>query len=378
MRFKPFLLDHWLQNEAEFNLGGSTGPRWTMRELLALEGDPAAVASRMTELQLRYPPTAGHRRLREAIAKMQGVPAEEVAVFAGGAEALFHVFFLAAEPGANVIIPSPNFPAHELVPASLGIEIRHYHLRPENSYAIDIDEVKRLADGGTKILVVNSPHNPTGAVVADGEMKALHDFAAERGIQFLSDEVFHPIYHDGADRHSTARLPHATVINDFSKALSLPGLRLAWIIERNAARRAEYLNAREYVSVSNTPMGEFLGEIAIRHQDEVLARTRKVTSANLALLGKVVADHAPALDWVRPLGGMTAWVRLAHGAGGRRFCEGALKRGLLIAPGDCWGFDDHIRVGFGVGDRDSYARAMERLSDFVGEWSGRAQATAVV
>lgn len=377
MKFNPFLLDHWLQNEAEFNLGGSTGPRWTVRDILALDGPPHAVATRMTGLELRYPPTHGELNLREAIARMQGVPVEEVAVFAGGAEALFHMFFLAAEPGANVIIPSPSFPAHEVVPASLGIEIRHYHLCRENSYAVDIDEIRRLADSRTKILVVNSPHNPTGATLSDAEMKALHDFAAERGIQFLSDEVFHPIYH-GRETQSAARLPHATVVNDFSKALSLPGLRLAWIIERNAARRDEYLNAREYISVSNTPMGEFLGEIAIRHSDRVLARTRQVTSANLALLGKVIAEHAGALDWVRPAGGMTAWVRLANGADGRKFCEAALKRGLLIAPGDCWGFPDHVRIGFGVGEQESYARAMERLSDFVGEWSGRTHATAAV
>jgi aspartate/methionine/tyrosine aminotransferase len=378
MKFKPFLLDHWLQNEAEFTLGGSTGPRWTMRELLALEGDPNALAARMTHLQLRYPPTAGERPLREAIAKMQRVPVDEVSVFAGGAEALFHIFFLAAEPEANVIIPWPCFPAHEVVPASLGIEIRRYHLRRENSYSIDLDEVKRLADKHTKVLVVNSPHNPTGATLTDAEMKALHDFAADRGIQLLSDEVFHPIYHDGVERHSAAQFAYATVINDFSKALSLPGLRLAWIIERDAARREEYLNAREYISVSNTPMGEFLGEIAIRHQDQVLARTRKVTVTNLALLGKVIAEHSPALDWIPPAGGMTAWVRLAHNHDGRHFCEAALKRGLLIAPGDCWGFNDHIRVGFGVGDEQTYRRAMERLSDFVGEWSGRTHVTAAV
>jgi aspartate/methionine/tyrosine aminotransferase len=376
MKFKPFLLDQWLQNEAEFHLGGSTGPRWTIRELLALDGLPHAVATRMTDLELRYPPTPGIATLREAIAKLQGVAADEVTVFAGGAEALFHIFFLAAEQTANVIIPSPSFPAHEVVPASLGIEIRHYHLRRERSYAVDIDEVKRLADKNTKILVVNSPHNPTGATLTDTEMQQLHDFAADRGIQFLSDEVFHPIYHDGAERQSAARLPHATVVNDFSKALSLPGLRLAWIIERNAARRHDYLNAREYISVSNTPMGEFLGEIAIRHHEKVLARTRQVTSANLALLGKVIADRAPALDWVRPAGGMTAWVRLANGGDGRKFCEGALRRGLLIAPGDCWGASDHIRVGFGVGDAHTYTRAMERFSEFVDEWSGRAHALA--
>jgi aspartate/methionine/tyrosine aminotransferase len=133
MKFDAFLLDQWLQNnaDAEFNLGGSTGPRWKLRELLALASDQAR--EHILDLELTYPPTAGASSLREAIGEMQGVPAEEVVVLAGSAEALFHVFYLAAEPGANVIIPFPCFPSHQMMPQSLGFEIRHYHLLPETS-----------------------------------------------------------------------------------------------------------------------------------------------------------------------------------------------------------------------------------------------------
>jgi aspartate/methionine/tyrosine aminotransferase len=244
MKFRAFLLDQWIQRNggAEFNLGGSTGPRWTTRELLDIAGDDAV--EKMLDLKVTHPPTAGSRALREAIAAMQGVSAEEVIVMAGTAEALFHIFYLAAQPGANVLVPFPSFSSYEAIPESLGCEIRHYHLRREDSYRVDVDEVKRMADDKTKILLVNSPHNPTGATLSDEEMRELHDFCAERGIQFVSDEVFHPIYH-GRETESAARLPHATVVGDFSKALSLPGLRLGWIIERDRNRRQEYLNARE-------------------------------------------------------------------------------------------------------------------------------------
>jgi aspartate/methionine/tyrosine aminotransferase len=362
MKLKTFLLDQWLQQhaDAEFDLGSSTGPRWTARELLELTGDSDRAVQRMLDLVLHYPPTAGVETLREAIAEMQGIPAEQVTVFAGGAEALFHIFSVAAEPGASVIIPSPCFPAHEAVPEAFGFEIRRYYLSRQNLYAIDLDEVKRLADERTKILI---PHNPTGATVSNEEMRTLHDLAAAREIQFVSDEVFHPIYH-GRETDSAARLPHTTVVGDFSKALSLGGLRLGWIIEPHAARRKKYLDAREYVTVSNTPTGEFLGEIAMRHQAQVLERTREVTRANLQLLERVVGQSTDVLDWVRPIGGMTAWVRLASGGDARRFCELALQYGLLLAPGDCWGFPDHFRIGFGVG-REWYSRAMERFFDLI-------------
>jgi aspartate/methionine/tyrosine aminotransferase len=375
LRFKPFSLDQWLQQhaDAEFDLGNSTGPRWKVRELLAQAGENSA--DRILGLELNYPPTAGAAGLREAIAEMQGVRAEEVMVLAGSAEALFHIFCLAMKPGANIIIPSPCFPSHEVMPESLGFEIRRYHLRRENSYAVDLDEVKRLADDRTAILLVNSPHNPTGATISNQEMRALHDFAAARGIQFVSDEVFHPIYH-GRETDSSATLPHATVVGDLSKALSLPGLRLGWIVERDSGRRKEYLNAREYVTVSNTPMGEFLGEIAIRHHDKVLGRTREVTRANLQLLDGALARFPGVLDWVRPMGGMTGFVRLVAGGDARPFCEAALQYGLLLAPGDCWGIPDHFRIGFGVGP-EWYPRAMERFCDLVHAWQGAARAKTV-
>jgi len=374
MKFRSFLLDQWLHQHAgaEFDLGSSTGPRWTARELLALEGKSTPAGERMLDLVLHYPDTAGTAGLRAAIAEMLGVRAEEVIVLAGGAEALFQIFLYAAEPGANLVIPHPCFPAHELVPEGLGIEIRHYHLRRENSYAVDIQEVKNLVDARTRILLVNSPHNPTGAVLGSEEMRELHDFAAARGVQFVSDEVFHPIYHGRAGA-SAAQLPRATVVGDLSKALSLGGLRLGWILERDAGRRSQYLNARECVTVSNTPLGEFLGEIAIRHSEQVLGRTRETTSANLRLLEGVLARSGEVLEWIRPAGGMTAWVRLAGGGDARKFCEEALRYGLLLAPGVCWGFPDHMRVGFGVG-REWYPQAMERLSALIQAWAGVAHA----
>lgn len=376
MNFKAFLLDQWLQQNAatEFNLGGSTGPRWTVNELLDLAGNQAR--EQLMSIEIAYPPIAGTLTLRESIAEMEGVPADDVIVLAGAAEALFHIFYLAAEPGANVIIPFPCFPSHEIIPESLGFELRRYHLRREKSYRIDLDEVKSLADSRTKILVVNSPHNPTGATLGNHEVKALHDFAAERGIQFLSDEVFHPIYH-GSETDSAAVLPHATVVGDFSKALSLPGLRLAWIVEHDQSRRAKYTNAREYISVSNTPMGEFLGEIAIRNCARVFGRTREVTGPNLQLLDRFFAEQADVLDWIRPQGGMTGFVRLVSGDNARPLCQALLQCGLLLAPGDCWGVPDHFRIGFGVG-RDWYPKVLDRFSAFLRTWARSPQVSTSV
>ncbi len=345
----------------EFDLASSTGPVWTMRELLAL-GD-AGDQERLLDTKLIYTSPAGSDELRHEIAALQNVDPSEVQVMTGAAEALLLLFFLEAAPGVNVVLPNPGFPTNTALAESLGMEIRYYTLRAENQFRVDLDEVRGLVDHNTRILLVNSPHNPTGAVLSDREMESLHDFAVERGIQFVSDEVYHPVYHGEAMR-SASRLPHATVLGDFSKALCLSGLRVGWIIERDAARRKRYLNGRSYFTVSNTAVSEGLATIALRHRDTIYGRARKVAAANLALLDQVFAEHGDLLHWVRPQGGMTAFPRLASGEDAREFCGRLLKRGVMIAPGDCFGMPSHFRLGFAASGA-RFPQALERFAEFL-------------
>ncbi len=371
MQLKPFLLDAWLdqyEHDIEFNLAASTGPAWTVNDMLALADDETR--HRFLNHKLVYGRPAGADRLREAIAEMQGVPVEAVQIVTGASEALVALMWLAAEPGANVIIPLPGFTTFSALPESLGLETRFYRLRRENGFRIDPDEIKRLADSKTKLILINSPHNPTGATISDAEIEALHDFTAERGIQLVSDEVYHPIYH-GRQTRSAARLPHATVIADLSKAFSIAGVRTGWIIEHDARRRQQYWNARAYFSISNTTTGEILSEIAIRKRDVVLGKTQEAASRNLSFLERFMADHRDVLGWIPPQGGMTAFPWLRSGEDDRPFCHAATERGILLAPGDCFDAPSHFRLGFAAAGED-FSKALDRFGSFVKSWSARA------
>src|SRR5690242_1834836 len=281
MQLKPFLLDAWLdqyEHDIEFNLAASTGPVWTVNEILALSDEETR--HRFLNHGLVYSRPAGADSLREAIAEMQQVPVEAVQVVTGASEALVALMWLVAEPGANVILPLPGFTTFSALPQSLGLETRFYRVRRDNNFRLDPEEIKRLADSKTKLILVNSPHNPTGATISDDEMEALHDFAAGRAIQLVSDEVYHPIYH-GRQTKSAARLPHVTVISDLSKAFSIAGVRTGWMIEHNEKRRRQNWNARAYFSISNTTTGEILSEVAIRKRNIVLGKTQEAASRNL-------------------------------------------------------------------------------------------------
>ena len=371
MQLTPFLLDQWLEQKftaqppIEFDLGSSTGPNWTLRELLKLAGEDAL--ERLLDTRLVYTSAAGTDPLRSAIAGLQDVDPSHVQVVTGSAEALWLLFFHAAEAGANVVLPNPGFPTNLALAESFGIEVRQYTLRAENAFRVDPDEVGRLVDKHTRFVLVNSPHNPTGAVLSDHEMESLHDFCAERGVQFVSDEVYHPIYHNlsgGADMRSAARLPHATVLGDLSKALCLSGLRVGWMIERDPKRRARYTNARSYFTVCNTVVSERLAVLALEHREAIYGRARSIARANLSLLEQFFGEFGDVLRWIRPSGGMTAFPWLADGSDAREFCQRLVGHGVMLAPGDCFGMPSHFRLGFAASG-ESFPRGIERLGEIL-------------
>lgn len=369
MQLKPFLLDMWLdtyEHGIEFNLGSSTGPSWTLNEILSLAKDEER--ERFLNHRVVYGRPAGADGLRSAIAEMHGVDADAVQVVTGASEALLILMWLAAEPGGNVILPQPGFTTFSALPESLRLETRYYAVRKENGFHIDVEEVKKLADRNTKLILVNSPHNPTGATISDAELDSLHEFTSSRGIQLVSDEVYHPIFH-GQPTKSAARLPHATVIHDFSKAFPLSGVRTGWMIEHDAKRRKDYWTARSYFSITNNSAGEFLAELAMRHRDAVLGRTQKVASENLRQLGSFMSEHQETISWIRPRGGMTAFPWLVSGEDSRAFCQAAAEQGILLAPGDCFDAPPHFRLGFGA-ITDKFPDALGRLGELVKAWSG--------
>ena len=368
MHLKPFLLDMWLaayEHDIEFNLAASEGPRWTLNDILSLAGEEER--QRFLNHNLVYSRPAGADGLRAAIADMQGVNVETVQVVTGASEALLVLFWLAAEPGANVVLPQPGYPPFSALPESLGIEVRYYALRKENDFRIDLDEIKQLVDRNTKLILINSPHNPTGGTISDAELDSLHDFTASREIQLVSDEVFHPIYHGQATR-SAARLPHATVIHDFSKAFPLAGVRTGWIIEHDTRRRERYWMARTYFSISNNTAGELLAEIAMRRRNIILGKTQQTATENLRLLAAFMPEHRETLAWIPPRGGMFAFPWLVSGENSCAFCQAAADQGILLAPGDCFDAPSHFRLGFAA-MTDKFPAALHRLGEFVKSWS---------
>ena len=349
MRLPPFLLDEWLDRfkaaPIRHDLASSTGPAWTLRELLSLATEDERTA--ILERPLLYCPAAGEEELRAGIAALHGVSAEDVIVTTGASEALHILFFDAAEPGANVVVSAPGFPPTWALPEALGLEVRSYRLAPERGFRLDVDEVARLVDTKTRLVLVTSPHNPTGAVVEEAEMRALATVAASRGALLVADEVYHPLYL-GRPLASAAARPEAVVVGDFSKALCLSGLRLGYLIDRDRARRERWLRARMHFTITSSTLGEALAVLALRHKDKILGRAAARVAQSHAAFRAAVDRLSGLVSWVEPRGGTTAFPWLTFTDDSRPFAEALASEGVLVAPGDCFGAPRHFRIGLGA------------------------------
>ena len=372
MKLVPFVLEEWLakyRDSVPHHLGMSTGPKWTLAELEELMTDAQRAA--FDGAELTYCPSNGGEGLRSALASMYGADAEDILVFNGGAEALLAIFAVIDEPKANVVVPVPSFAPFVELPVALGIETRRYSLKLEDAFTLDVDAIVRLADERTKLILVNTPHNPSGAAVGEDAILELDAFAERRGIHLVVDEVYHPIYH-GEPRRSAGEYSRATVLGDFSKSFSMPGLRIGWLLERNADRRRRLMNAHGWFTVSTNTLGELLAEAAAHHRETIFGRARAVSGANLRLLEAWARRHEDRLEWLRPVGSMTAFPRLRGERDARPFCIAAAERGVLLAPGDCFGAPAHFRIGFGTA-MPRYAEALEILSGVLEEPRRRAR-----
>jgi len=237
------------------------------------------------------------------------------------------------------------------------MQVREYALRPEYGFAQTAEGVMTAVDATTRAVFVNTPHNPTGSVMPANEQRKLVEMLAARGIPLIVDEVYHPLYHS-APVDSAARLPNAIVIGDFAKALSIPGLRIGWLIDADAERRAALLDMRSYFTISGSPLTEAIGAHALANAAEIHARLQATSRGNLALLTRFMHEHRESIGWTPPAGGTTCFPWLRDGRDSRPLCEGLAKGGVLAAPGDCFEMPAHFRIGVGA-LTDGYQDALD-------------------
>jgi aspartate/methionine/tyrosine aminotransferase len=325
--------------------------------------DSRAAWARLT---LGYTETAGAPALRTEIARLyRGVDPDDVVVCAGAAEALHLVQAALLGPGDHLVTVRPGFESLTEVAPALGATVTAVPLDPAAGWRLDVDAVRAAIGPRTRLVAVNTPHNPTGTTMDPATQAALVTLCAERGIVLLSDEVFRLLELDPA-----GRLPAAVELSDravsvgvLSKAYGLAGLRVGWIATRDRALRDRVLAAKDYASVCIAAPSEVLAVAALRAADRVVGRCRDLVAANLAAADDFLAAHAGVLSWTRPTAGTVGFPRLdPRWPVDRLAADLVAEQGVLILPGTVFGVPGHFRLGLG---RASLPEALSRFDTFL-------------
>lgn len=370
MRIPEFELERYFARwefDAPYLLCASDAETFTLAELLELADDETAALWR--DLPLGYTESPGHPLLRAEIAALYDrVEPDDLIVFTGAEEAIFAVANVALGAGDHAIVVWPSYQSLHEVPRAAGAEVTLLELEHDAGWQLDVDALRRAVRPQTKLIAVNFPHNPTGAMVDAAQFREIADVARDAGAILLSDEVYRGLEFAPADRlPAGADLDErALSLGVMSKAYGLAGLRIGWLAVRDSDLRRRIAAMKDYTTICNSAPSEILALMGLRAGETLVARNREIVERNLAELDPFFARWREALEWVRPRAGTIGFPLLRAPTHVRDFADALrAEEGVLLLPGHVYQHPgNHFRLGFGRRDMPD---ALARMDRFLGQ-----------
>jgi aspartate/methionine/tyrosine aminotransferase len=351
MHIKPFGVEIWMnewETKCELNLAETCVESLTIAELLALAGRNATDLADLLSMKMTYGAIEGSDRLRDAIAALyETIDRDGVVVTHGtiGANELVHKALVSA--GDRVVAVVPTYQQHYSIPESIGADMHLLRLRAEDGFLPDLDELRRLAMPGTKLIAINNPNNPTGALMDRAMLEEIAAIARAAGAWVLCDEVYRGTDQEGSGMTASMADIYEKGISTagMSKAFSLAGLRLGWIAAPRAVLDAVLIH-RDYNTISVGIIDDHFAALALENRDRVLGRSRAITRGNLSVLSDWV-DAEPRVTWVKPRSGTTALLEVDIDMPSQDFCIDLLRTtGVMFTPGSAMDMEGHVRIGY--------------------------------
>ena len=367
MEIRPFAIERFYERwefRAELMLSSSDCETRAIADLLALEPD---AGERLHGLRLGYTEVPGSLELRTAVAGgYERVTPEDVLTLAAAEEGIFTAYHALLAPGDHALVEAPCYGSAIEVARSTGAEVSLWQRRYEEGWAHDVDALEHLLRPDTKLIYLNSPHNPTGTQMPRGTLERIVELARERSIVLFSDEVYRGLEHDPADRLPAAcdLYERAISLNTVSKSYGLPGLRIGWVGSRDAGLLDRIRELKLYTTICSSAPSELLVALALRHGEQLIERSRRLVLANLSLLDAFLERRRDLFDWVRPSAGPIGFPRVKGDFDVQGWCEQTAERAdVLLLPGAVYEQPRHVRLGFG---RANLPQAVERLDAYLG------------
>jgi aspartate/methionine/tyrosine aminotransferase len=311
----------------------------------------AATLDGLLALPLGYSEARGTERLRQVLAALytRG-DADHILVTTGAIEANYLLFNTLLDPGDHVIVPYPAYQQLYSVPRAIGCEVSLWQVGPETGYRYDIDALERLITPRTRVIVVNTPHNPTGAMMPPEDAARVYQVAESIGATVVGDEAYRWLaVPDGAPFAPPMfdLGPSGVSVGTLSKPFGLPGLRIGWIAGSADLVRACW-GMRDYISLSPGKLNDALAILALKHRDGIVGRNRAIIEENLKTAGQWMAEREGFVSWTPPRGGLLALFKYNLPILSLELADTlANEYSVMLAPGSAFGYEYHLRLGIG-------------------------------
>jgi aspartate/methionine/tyrosine aminotransferase len=362
MDVRPFRIERYYARyefTTRYMLSSSDCESRTIADLLELESDANA---RLLQTWCGYTEPPGAPELRQAIAALyEGIDPDEVIVVSCAEEGIFLLYHALLRPGDHAIVETPCYESGLELARSAGAEVSPWHRRFEDGWAHDIDALETLLRPQTRVLYLNQPHNPTGTLMDRATFARVLQMAGERGVVVFGDEVYRELEHDPADRIPAVCDvdPRAVSLGSISKSYGLPGLRIGWLVTRDAALREAIMRLKDYTTICSSAPSEVLTALALRHRQALVERNLGIVRRNLPQLEAFFERHAETFDWIRPVASPIGFPRIRGVGDVDDFCARLAASGVLLLPGTVYDEPGHVRVGFGRANLPEALKALE-------------------
>lgn len=352
MKIEPSLLETWLlqYKNAPYNLGASYVKNMLVEELISLTG---CSIEEIYQLSLGDNDSYGSLGLRKAISSLYNdVEPDSILVTAGTTEAILIYFHVRYQPGANIVVTVPGFHILYEVPKFLGYEVRYLHLRPENNFRLDLDELSKLVDDKTQTIVLNIPHNPTGVVYSQAEIQTVCELAQKHNAEILSDEHYRFIPHTGdidIIPSLYGRTPNIVALGSPGKCFGCVGLRIGWLIGSKEVIDASH-TFKDYTTYTVCSINDFLATSALLNREQILAKPKAWIARNVLQLQTFIDQHSEMLGWLKPDAGTVAFPffqdkSIKSDLFAQKLVE---ETGVLVLPGEAFDMPSFFRISLGV------------------------------
>jgi len=369
MTIQPFKLERYYtlyEFTADYLLCSSDCEAMSIRELLALE---EGAGEKMLDLGLGYTETKGAPELRRDIATIyKEISPEDLLVCSGAQEPIFLFSQAMLKAGDEVIVQSPCYQSLQSVPESLGCGIKEWKVRYKgHTPTFDIEELEQMISSDTKIIYLNTPHNPTGFHFTESEQSAIVALARKNNIIIFCDEVYREL-----ERELEYRIPaiadvyeNGVSLGVMSKTYGLPGLRIGWLATKNQSILDKIAILKEYTTICNSGPSEFLAGVGLRNRQAIIDRNLQIVENNLPLLDVFFNKYKNLFSWHKPVAGPIGFVKMNFDEPDGRFAERVLKeKKVLLLPGDIYDYNGFFRIGF---CRKNMPEALAKFEEFIAE-----------